>query len=107
VNLTPSDTDRELAAAVRDYTQGLGERVAVGEREGTLPLDVVRELGALGVLGMTVPERDGGLGASAVAFTLVLEELAADFPSLPVLMLTVKSASEDRIRGWKAGAAAT
>ena len=84
MNLTPSDTDRELAAAVRDYAQGLGERVAVGEREGTLPLDVVRELGALGVLGMTVPERDGGLGASAVAFTLVLEELAAAWPSLAV-----------------------
>jgi len=36
------------------------------------------------VLGMNVPERDGGLGASAVAFALVLEELAAVWPSLAV-----------------------
>ncbi|HYR94388.1 MAG TPA: acyl-CoA dehydrogenase family protein [Methylomirabilota bacterium] len=80
----PSEVDRELAAAVRAWAGGLGERIARGEREGTLPLDVVGELGGLGVLGMTVPERDGGLGASTVAFTLVLEELAAAWPSLAV-----------------------
>jgi alkylation response protein AidB-like acyl-CoA dehydrogenase len=33
---------------------------------------------------MTVPEADGGLGASAVAFALVLEELSAAWPSLAV-----------------------
>jgi len=87
MNLAPSQTDRELAAAVRVWGDGLVPRIARGEREGTLPLDVVRELGApagLGVLGMTVPERDGGLGASTVAFALVLEELAAAWPSLAV-----------------------
>ena len=80
----PSDTDQELALAVRTWARGLGARVALGEEQMTLPLDVVRELGDLGVLGMTIPERDGGLGASAVAFALVLEELAAAWPSLAV-----------------------
>ncbi len=84
MNLVPSETDRELASAVRAWAQGLGESIATGEHQGTLPLGVVRELGDLGVLGMTVPEADGGLGASAVAFALVLEELAAAWPSLAV-----------------------
>src|SRR5258706_3145582 len=84
MNLVPSETDRELAGAVRAWAGGLGAHIERGERDGTLPLDVVRELGALGVLGMTVPERDGGLGASTVAFALVLEELAAAWPSLAV-----------------------
>jgi butyryl-CoA dehydrogenase len=84
MNLVPSETDRELAAAVRTWADGLGERIAHGERDGTLPLDVVRELGSLGVLGMTIPEKDGGLGASTIAFALVLEELAAVWPSLAV-----------------------
>jgi acyl-CoA dehydrogenase len=84
MRLEPSETERELATAVRGWAAGLGERVARGEREGTLPLDVVRELGTLGVLGMTIPEADGGLGASTVAFMLVLEELAAAWPSLAV-----------------------
>ncbi len=84
MNLAPSETDRELAMAVRTWARGLDERIAAGEEKLTLPLEVVRELGDLGVLGMTVPERDGGLGASTVAFALVLEELAAVWPSLAV-----------------------
>ena len=84
MNLVPSETDRELALAVRAWAQSLAEHIATAESEGTLPLGVVRELGDLGVLGMTVPEADGGLGASTVAFALVLEELAAAWPSLAV-----------------------
>jgi alkylation response protein AidB-like acyl-CoA dehydrogenase len=84
VNFTPSDTDRELAAAVAAWARGLEERIAIGEKQMTLPRDVVSELGDLGVLGMTVPESDGGLGASTVAFAMILEELAAAWPSLAV-----------------------
>jgi alkylation response protein AidB-like acyl-CoA dehydrogenase len=84
MNLSPSGTDQELALAVRTWASRLGERVALGEEQMTLPLQVVSELGDLGVLGMAIPERDGGLGASTVAFALVLEELAAAWPSLAV-----------------------
>src|SRR5512135_1606712 len=84
MHLVASDTDRELARAVRAWAASLDGRIAAAEREGTLPLAVVKELADLGVLGMTIPERDGGLGASAVAFALVLEELAAAWPSLAV-----------------------
>src|SRR5436190_5525273 len=84
MNLAPSDTERGLAAAVRTWADDLGYRIGNGAREGTLPPEVVRELGDLGVLGMTIPERDGGLGVSTVAFALVLEELAAAWPSLAV-----------------------
>jgi alkylation response protein AidB-like acyl-CoA dehydrogenase len=84
MNLMPSETDRELASAVRSWARGLEDSIVIGEGQGTLPLGVVRELADLGVLGMTVPEADGGLGASAVAFALVLEELAAAWPSLAV-----------------------
>jgi alkylation response protein AidB-like acyl-CoA dehydrogenase len=77
-------TERELAAAVRDWAGGLAPRIADAEREGWLPADVIGELGELGVLGMNVPEADGGLGASTVVFALVLEELAAAWPSLAI-----------------------
>jgi len=76
--------ERELADAVASFAGSLGDRVQAAEDAGGLPADAIRELGRLGVLGMTVPERDGGLGASAVAFTLVLEELAAVWASLAV-----------------------
>ena len=77
-------TERELAGAVRDWSAGLAPRIADAEREGALPVDVIHDLGELGVLGMGVPEADGGLGASTVVFALVLEELAAAWPSLAV-----------------------
>jgi len=78
-------TERELASAVREWAATrLAGRIDAAEREGTLPPGVIRELADLGVLGLTIPEADGGLGLSAVAFFLVLEELAAAWPSLSV-----------------------
>ncbi|HLZ47740.1 MAG TPA: acyl-CoA dehydrogenase family protein [Candidatus Limnocylindria bacterium] len=76
--------ERDLAAAVAAFLAGLRDRIPAAEDEGTIPRDIIRSLGELGVLGMNVPERDGGIGASAVAFALVLEELAAAWPSLAV-----------------------
>jgi acyl-CoA dehydrogenase len=84
VNPFVGPTERELAGAVADWAKGLAERIPAAEKDGALPRDVVAELGRLGVLGMTIPEADGGLGASAVAFALVLEELSAAWPSLAV-----------------------
>ena len=80
----PGDEERVLAEAVATFARDLGPRVAAAEEEGTIPREVIAEVGRLGVLGMTVPEKDGGLGASSVAFALVLEELAAVWPSLAV-----------------------
>ena len=76
--------ERDLAAGVAAFVNDLGDRIPAAENDGTIPPDVIRSLGELGVLGMNVPERDGGLGSSAVAFALVLEEIAAVWPSLAV-----------------------
>jgi alkylation response protein AidB-like acyl-CoA dehydrogenase len=76
--------ERDLAQGVAAFAGGLRERIPAAEEQGTIPPDIIRSLGDLGVLGMNVPEADGGLGASAVAFMLVLEELAAVWPSLSV-----------------------
>ena len=77
-------TERDLADAVADWARGLTPVIAEAEKAGAIPRGVIADLGRLGVLGMTIPERDGGLGASSVAFALVLEELAAAWPSLSV-----------------------
>jgi len=104
-------TERELAGAVADWAsrKGVAERIPAAEKEGALPRDVIAELGHLGVLGMTIPETDGGLGASAVAFALVLEELSAAWPSLAVGVAVnsgivagsiVRSATDEQRRRW-------
>jgi len=84
MNPVAGQTERELAGAVRDWAAVLQPRIPEAERLGRLPADIIEDLGKLGVLGMNVPEKDGGLGASTVVFALVLEELAAAWPSLAV-----------------------
>ena len=45
-------------------------------RDELIPLDLVTELGALGVFGMTLPEEYGGLGMGKTAMCVVSEELS-------------------------------
>jgi len=45
--------------------------------EGTMPGDIMRDLAAMGVLGIVVPEEYGGSGMSVTAYCRVLEEIAS------------------------------
>lgn len=56
------------------------------EESGSIPADVLRELGSLGFLGMTVPEEFGGAGLDYVSYALALMEIAAGDGALSTLM---------------------
>nr|WP_203234459.1 acyl-CoA dehydrogenase family protein [Sphingomonas solaris] len=45
-------------------------------KDELIPLDLVRELGEMGVFGMTLPEQYGGLGMGKTAMCVVSEELS-------------------------------
>ena len=67
---------------IRDSLRAFAqERLApsAGERDRTheFPLQLLRELGQLGALGMVVPEEWGGAGLDYVSLALALEEIAA------------------------------
>ena len=70
------DEERMIRDTARDYAQGrLAPRVIEAfDREVTDP-DIFREMGALGLLGPTVPEAYGGVGASYVAYGLIAREV--------------------------------
>ena len=72
------DLVREFAA--QEIAPGAGER---DERE-ELPLDIVKKLGELGICGVPIPEEYGGLGADAVTWALVIEELGRADASVAV-----------------------
>jgi short/branched chain acyl-CoA dehydrogenase len=61
---------------VRDFAE---ERVApVAEeldREHRFPYELVAELGALGLMGMTIPEDYGGAGTDTLSYAIAVEEL--------------------------------
>jgi (2S)-methylsuccinyl-CoA dehydrogenase len=48
-------------------------------RDELIPLDVISEMAALGVFGLTIPEEDGGLGLDKIAMCVVTEELSRGY----------------------------
>ncbi|MDA0787704.1 MAG: acyl-CoA/acyl-ACP dehydrogenase [Proteobacteria bacterium] len=48
-------------------------------RDELIPLDVISEMGELGVFGLTIPEEDGGLGLGKVSMCVVTEELSRGY----------------------------
>ncbi|RMF72536.1 MAG: acyl-CoA dehydrogenase [Alphaproteobacteria bacterium] len=56
------------------------------EKAGRVPEDFLREMGALGLLGMTVPEEWGGAGTDTVSYALALMEVAGGDGGLSTIM---------------------
>lgn len=81
------DEHLELAALVRSFAD---ERVAPqayeADRTKTLPLDIVREMGDLGLFGLPFPEEVGGQGGDYVALGLALEALARVDQSIAITL---------------------
>lgn len=67
----------EFAAAVRAFAQEQIKPV-IGDyyERGEFPAHLVRDLGKLGVFGVTLPEEHGGSGMGLFTFGLALEEIA-------------------------------
>ena len=62
----------------RDFAkERLAPFAAEWDKARAFPADALREMGALGFLGMLLPEAYGGADTGYVAFTLALEEIAA------------------------------
>lgn len=70
----------EQAALRRTLREFAGAEIAPHaagwDARGEFPLAVIRQLGALGVMGLPFPESEGGVGAGALELALVIEELA-------------------------------
>lgn len=56
------------------------------DHDGTYPLELVRRLGELGFLGMSVPQLFGGSGMDLVSYVLAMEEISKAWASLSVVM---------------------
>ena len=71
-----SDEERLIRDAAHGYAQdNLQRRVIAAYRDETTDPDIFREMGEMGLLGVTVPEEYGGVGASYVAYGLVAREV--------------------------------
>lgn len=84
-------TSNEIQQAVRDAARRFArERLAPGARErdrhSIFPVEELREMAELGLMGVNVPEAHGGSEAGVVAYSLAITEIAAGCASTSVTM---------------------
>src|SRR4051812_2021317 len=81
----PLDLDGELSEEermVRDTARGYAQeklfpRVLKAYREESFDREIMREMGALGLIGATIPEEYGGAGLGYVCYGLIAREVEA------------------------------
>ncbi len=71
-----TEDERMIAESARAYAQDkLQPRVRAAYREERVEPEIFREMGEMGLLGVTIPEEFGGLGAGYVTYGLVAREV--------------------------------
>jgi glutaryl-CoA dehydrogenase len=71
-----TEEERMLRDGARAYAEEkLQPRVIAAYREEKTDVGIFREMGEMGLLGATIPEEYGGLGASYVAYGLIAREV--------------------------------
>lgn len=66
----------EFRHSVRDFaTARIAPYIATWDRDHHFPLDVVRDMGDLGLFGLTAPEEFGGSGGDFTSLCVAIEEL--------------------------------
>jgi alkylation response protein AidB-like acyl-CoA dehydrogenase len=82
-----TEDQRLVRDAARHFARSeLAPNAAQWDRDATLPDKVVRQMGELGLLGMLVPEEQGGSKTDDLAYALAIEEIAAGCASCSTLM---------------------
>lgn len=56
------------------------------DQEEKFPVEAIKKMAALGLMGMMIPPEYGGAGAGAVSYSLALQEIAYSCPSTAVTM---------------------
>ena len=68
------------------------------DKEEIFPMDVVKKMGELGLLGMMVPAEYGGVAAGAVSYCLALQEIAYSCASTAVTMSVANLSTEPLLK---------
>ncbi len=77
LSLALTDEHEMLLTAVRDFARReIAPLAARYDETGEFPLDTVRKMGAMGLMGIEMPEEYGGAGMDTLAHVLTMIEIA-------------------------------
>jgi len=100
--LTPlTEEQREIQRVARDFAlQEIAPHSADWDRDAYFDPSLVEKLGALGFLGMLLPEEYGGLGLDTLTYLVALEEIATVDASVAVMLSVHNSLPTQMILRW-------
>ena len=95
MQLEPTEEQRLIQRTAREFAERrLAPGAAARDRDGRFPIEELRELGQLGLLGVNVPEDLGGGAAGVIAYSLALQELARVDASVAVAVSVTNMVAE-------------
>jgi butyryl-CoA dehydrogenase len=101
VQFTLTDEQRMIQETARDFADKEIAPVADRHnREGKFPLEIVKKMGRMGFLGMSVPDEYGGTGAGNLALVVALEEINRVCASTGVTMSVQNSLVNAPLLHW-------
>ncbi|NOZ42985.1 MAG: acyl-CoA dehydrogenase [Alphaproteobacteria bacterium] len=81
------DDQKMIRDMARTFAQNeLAPHAAEWDRTGNVPTAILRHMGELGLMGMTVPEHWGGAGTDYVSYALALMEIAGGDGGVSTIM---------------------
>src|SRR5213593_1729181 len=84
-DLSPEQLD--FRKAVREFAEDvIRPRAEEMDRLGEFPLDIVKQMGEMGLFGLPFPEEYGGQGADFLTFCIAVEELARVDSSMAITL---------------------
>jgi len=87
VDFRLSEEQEALRASVRDFArEQVAPVIAEHYEHKTLPYEVVRQMGKMGLFGLPFPEEYGGMGGDYFTLCLALEELARIDSSIAITL---------------------
>jgi alkylation response protein AidB-like acyl-CoA dehydrogenase len=87
VDFDLTEEQRDIRAAVREFAEEvIRPRAEEMDRLEEFPLDIVKQMGEMGLFGLPFPEKYGGQGADFLTFCIAVEELARVDSSMAITL---------------------
>jgi len=110
-----TDEQKMLEKTVRDFAEKeIKPTRAEFDEKAEYPIEILRRLGEMGIMGMAVPPEYGGSGADVISYAIAVEELSKIDPSVAVAVSVhnslgcdpiVKFGTEEQKKKWLPGLA--
>lgn len=79
----PLDVYEDIKETTRRFAdEVIRPRAEELDRDAAFPADIYRQMGELGLLGITAPEEFGGIGLDTLSYSVVMEELSRGYASV-------------------------